>query len=504
MDGNLSIPQPRKPMPVDRKTLDYTASSSALDRTANYLMEMLKFMPDYERKSYNATVEDADFTQYGELTADGELTFGQVLANTRAIGGAYGVDGLQFLADNAADFQHLDGELIANNAATNSLISGALWTKALNALQNESRSYYELMMEGIDDLSPEQSFYVLTAMLESRTRVADTLSGIFGAAGQSDTQRLAVFESWYTANLEDADPIKAAFVQFFLNASQSFTAHILPLYGGSDAQYVDQADKTNALAFMTALTEKITTYISSLAGSAKTEAQAIWNAWLNPANMPAAEQNVDPSATVWGKQVIEKLQAEMNKIIHGNIANRVAYRARYEKYKKDKEEYEEKVEEAEKEELRQEKAAKQKQAEQKELEEKIAAQNRENNKAKTGEVKTVKAVEFKPREQQAKQTKASTNNKPTPKVAAKAPAPKPVKATTAAAPVKVNSSSKNNNSALANKPVTRVRVGSVNQTSRLATKKVLAVQSVKTKSGRSRRVRPRSKKVWGKPAAIKL
>jgi hypothetical protein len=256
---------------------------------------------------------------------------------------------------------------------------------------------------------------------------------------------------------------------------------------------------------MTALTAKITRYISSLSGAQKSEAQAIWNAWLNPANMPTAEQNVDPSSTVWGKQVIEKLQAEMNKIIHSNIANRVAYRARYEKYKKDKEEYEEKIEEAENEELRQEKAAKQKQAEQKELDERIAAQNRENSKTKTGEVKTVKAVEFKkPQEQQAKQTKASTTSKATPKVAVKAAAPKPVKATTAAAPVKVNSSSKNNNSALANKPVTRVRVGSVNQTPRLTTKKVLAVQSVKTSKGRSRRVRPRSKRVWGKPAAIKL
>lgn len=498
MNSNMSIPQPKKPIPLDKKTIDYsyTKSNSSLDKTTNFLMEMLKFMPDYERKSFDASAEDADFVQYGDLDAEGVLTFGQVMANMGFLGGAYGVKGLQFTADNAADFQHLDGTQIAN-LVTNSLISEDLWNKAMKSLADEPRSYYDLMMTGINDMSLEQTFYVLTAMLESRTRVNDMLTAIFGHDGQTDAQRIQAFQSWYSAYAGDTDEAKAGFLQIFLKASQSFTAHIMPLYGQSDALYLDTQDKQNAQDFMTTLTERIEQYIATLSGEAKTEAQNIWNAWLNPVNMPGT---YDVAETSWGKEILDKLQAEMDKIIHGNIAGRVAYRARYEKYKKDKEKYEEEVEDDERFQYEMEKAERTKRAEKEAQLEKMFAQGREKTKANI-EPKKVARPQFSSLEQQAKQTKASTSAKQTPKVAAKAPESKPVKITTAAKPVKVNSLSKNTNNTMANKPVTRVRFGS--QTPRQMTKRVLAVQSVSNKGRTARRVRSRPKNVWGKPAAIK-
>jgi hypothetical protein len=522
-------------MPADEAAIDYSYDrNSVLDKKSNYLMEMLKFLPDYKRKLYaGQSVTDADYSQYG-MGEDGLPAFGAVAANSRAYYGAYGVTGLQFLTDNAADFQHLDGTQVANTPV-NPLISQNLWSQAMSALADEERSYYELMMDGIDELSPQKAFSVLTAMLESRTRVSNTLAEIFGRPDQSAAQRVSVFDEWFAGNIDgkDADPAKTAFVQFFLNASQTFVAHILPMYGGSDEFYLSSADKTNAQGFMTALSAKVSQYISSLTTAAdKAAASSIWSEWLHPTTMPSAAQNVDPEDTEWGKQIAETLKVEMNKIVNSNIANRISYRARYKVYKQEKEEYDEKVEEEEKEELREEKAAKQKQAEARALEEKMAAQNREGNKVRVKEKEPEKArqrapVAAKPlavqRQQvkQQQQTRAvATNNtaKAAPKTAAKTSAARPAaKITTAAPPVRVNAVAKTSNKTpAAVKPVFRVRRGAsaaqqpqqtVQQAApaRMSTKKVLAVQSVRTSKGRkARRVRPRSRRVWGRPTVFKL
>ena len=257
MESYSFIQKPRKPMQADTTVIDYSYASSAnLDKKTNYLMEMLKFLPDYERKGFALEETEADYNQYG-AAVDGTPVFGQATGSFKAYGGAYGVAGLQFMADNAADFQHLDNAYVSA-VPVNSLISGTLWGKVQNNLKNETRSYYDLMMTGLDDLTPEKAFYVLTAMLESRSRVTSALGEIFGQPAMSDSARIEAFEAWYAQNVGD-EPGKAAFIQFFLDANQSFVSHVLPLFGGGTEHLQSTLDKTQAQNFMTALQDKIQT-----------------------------------------------------------------------------------------------------------------------------------------------------------------------------------------------------------------------------------------------------
>ncbi|MDR1323891.1 MAG: hypothetical protein LBK68_05585 [Candidatus Margulisbacteria bacterium] len=524
METYSFIQKPRKPMQADKTTIDYSYSSSAnLDKKTNYLMEMLKFLPNYERKGFALEENADDYDQYGKRV-DNSPVFGLVTGSAKAYGGAYGVVGLQFMADNAADFQHLDGAAVAG--PLNGLISDVLWGKVQFNLQSETRSYYDMMMTGLDDMSPEKTFYVLTAMLESRSRVTSTLSEIFGKPTMSDGERVAAFETWYAQNT-GAESGKAAFLQFFLDANQSFVSHVLPLFGGSDEHLQSASDKTQAQSFMTTLQSKVQTYLASLSGEAKQEASAIWSAWLSPTDLPTAAQNQTATRdTVWGRQVQKVLQGEMDKIVNSNLASRISYRFRQEAYKRAKEEYDEKIEEEENLEFERERKIKKEQAERKELEEKIAAKNREQAKVNTGvkqQTQTAKPQQQqqKPQQQQTQQVQrqqvkaAAAPAKAAPKAittAAKAPVKTAApKITTAAKPVKVVAA-KPVNTPTAKKPVLRVRQGqqqrvsAVSQTkvAKQVQKKVLTQYSARTSKGRRVKVnRRRSRNVWGKPSVFK-
>ncbi|GBR76681.1 hypothetical protein NO2_1192 [Candidatus Termititenax persephonae] len=492
-------------MPADRKTVNFTyKTSAAVDRNANYLMEMLKFMPGYERKGFTSTDTSEDYEQYGKTAADGTPIFGKVAGLGKAYGNAYGMSGLQFTSDNAADFENLDGS--TQEQPLNTWV-GSVWAKIQGSLKNENRSYYEIMMDGADNLSPEQAFASLAVMLESRTRVNSAMTEIFGSPDENDAVRLATFNRWYDESGLATDPVKSGFFQFFMNANESFLSHILPMYGQSNEFVESTLDKTRLQNFLTSMKQKIAQYIgisevqldnpgsaSQLSGDRRA-AFEIWRAWLNPENsMPTADQNTGLKETDWGKQVYEKLQGEMDKIIHQNIAGRVAYRQRYEQYKKDKEEYEEKIEEEEKIELEQEKAAQKKRAEEKALLEKIAEQNRAAAKANTGQTQQAKpaaappppaasAIPAPPPKQKsapARQMQVSNQGtpkapaSPTAKAATKVAASKPVKLTTAAAPSrkittasapakvvakKAAATKASVPAAVASKPILRVRKG---------------------------------------------
>ncbi|GBR75186.1 hypothetical protein NO1_2219, partial [Candidatus Termititenax aidoneus] len=121
MESYSFIQKPRKPMQADRTTIDYSyASSASLDKKTNYLMEMLKFLPNYERKGFALEETADDYDQYGKM-ADNSPVFGLATGSGKAYGSAYGVAGLQFMTDNAADFQHLNNtDILA--APVNSLI----------------------------------------------------------------------------------------------------------------------------------------------------------------------------------------------------------------------------------------------------------------------------------------------------------------------------------------------------------------------------------------------
>ncbi|GBR77606.1 hypothetical protein RDn1_265 [Candidatus Termititenax dinenymphae] len=448
-----------------------------------------------------------------------------MVGSYKAYGAAYGINGLQFSADNAADFQNMDGAQ-GDAAPLNALISTTLWTKIQGSLKNETRSYYDIMMEGANDLDPESAFAVLTAMLESRTRVSSTMTEIFGSPDQTDAQRVAAFGRWYAESGLASDPVKSGFFQFFMQAEQSFVSHILPMYGQSAGFIESDLDKAKLQTFLINMQNQIAQYTgltaaqlnnpdnASLLSGDKKAAFLIWQAWLNPEeNMPTAEQNVELRSTAWGEEVFEKLQGEMDKIINQNIASRVAYRQRYEKYKKEKEEYEEKIEEEEKIESEQEQSAKKKIAEQKALLEKIAAQNRAaasaNNQAKPVQKETKSSAPVQ------QQTRQAVKTAPAAKAATKVAAAKPVKQaaapkiTTAAKPVKITTA-KPADTAAAKKPVLRVRKGATPakaaqvSAAKMSTKKVLTSYSARTSKGKRTRVnRARSKNVWGKSSVFK-
>jgi len=374
--GTIDNQKPRKPLSTGSQKISLNISGSenqlsaaALNRKLNFAMEMTKFFPEWENQIYdgeeNSAKLDKALCQYSQPTED-ELgnktaTFGQVLRSTsygRFNGtnlGGY-TNGLEFY-DKAGDYDHIkDSVENEPEQPVEELIDNDLWSKVQDSLKNEKRNYYELMMEGIDDKTPEEAFYLMTGMLESRTRILSLFEEMFGGAELSDEQKIAKFDEFIAQFEDKIDNKKLGVLEFALDTKQSFFSRILPMFGQSAEFYQSGDDQAQAGKFFNQLSEKVATYIGiedfeSLTDEqiaqlpkAKKDAILLWDSWLNPQNI-SAEQNVNPNDTAWGKAGYDKIKVFLDMLTQGNVVGKINDRHNLKTYKEKMQEFDEKKEE---------------------------------------------------------------------------------------------------------------------------------------------------------------
>lgn len=383
--SSLFIQKPRKPQQVDAQGVDYGINdprAKNVHTRVNYLMEMMKFFPDYERKMYaGAEQQDiiAAMQQYAEPQEENGLItprFGDVVRSMsgeaiRANAQGSSVRGLQFEDKEITDYEHLDNQTLETKPVTAGL-DQALWNKVKAALKNEKDSYYDIMMKNkVAEYTPEKAFYVMVSMLESRTRIYSAMGDIYGTPDMSGEQRQTIFNQWYAANKDSVSEGELGFLRFFLDLQQSFVAHANPLAGGSDEQVESSIDKERSAQFFNTLSDKVQEYLTI-----NPELGNLWKAWVNPTVAISPEQNTDPLQDTAVKSIYDKLALEMDKVVSASLGSKSVTRSRYRKYKTDMEDYETKVDEERQQQADSDKRLRQQQATERSLQEKLAAQAR--------------------------------------------------------------------------------------------------------------------------------
>lgn len=383
-DGSsIDNPKPQKPITPGSQKIslrvqkgENNLSATEFNRKLNFAMEVMKFFPDWENQVYageknKEKIQQAQ-NQYGEQYTDAEgetqMSFGQVLRSTSygqlngANLGGY-TDDVDFY-DTAGDFDHLNDGLDNDaNTPVEALIDDELWSKVQSSLDGESRNYYELIMDGIEKKTPEEAYYLMVSMLESRTRIASTLNEVFGSADLSDEERKANFQSFLQQYSGQIGEKKLGMLEFLMNTQQSFFSRIFPLFGETSEFYQSEVDKEKAEKFYTDLSAKLAEYtgiadLESLTDEQiaqlpedKKQAVLLLDKWLNPDDIIAPAQNINPKETAWGEYAYEQTSDFVDQLTQENVISRIMARRSNLQYKQKMEEWEEKKEDQSRDEI---------------------------------------------------------------------------------------------------------------------------------------------------------
>lgn len=400
-DGSsFDNPKPQKPLAAGSQKIslhinkgENNLSATEFNRKLNFALEVLKFFPDWENQIYAGEKSDEAINiakeQYAPAKKDenGNIiapSFGEVMRsktygqfNGTNLGGY--TNDIEFY-DYAGDFDHIKDKIDNEpEQPVEELIDPALWEKVQTAMKSENRSYYEIIMDGIEDKTPEEAFNLLVAMLESRTRIVSTMNEVFGAPDQTDAEKIEQFNQFLSQFKDQINNKKLGLLEFLLNTQQSFFSRVFPLFGETDEFYESDLDKQRAGEFFDELSAKISQYIGlddlekltdeqiASLPKEKQDAVLIWDKWLNPEDVIAPAQNINPKDTEWGKADYEKTGEFINELTQENIVGRIGERRDLKIYKQKMEEWQDKKEEEEQEELNQLKRANKNQQEQKAL-----------------------------------------------------------------------------------------------------------------------------------------
>ncbi|MFC1560304.1 hypothetical protein ACFL4F_04305, partial [Candidatus Margulisiibacteriota bacterium] len=303
----------------------------------------------------------------------------------------------------ASTWEYVEGydslETMANLAIKAELeAAGGTWSNdwSVGSIRNSGNdhSYYEIATAsaadgyGIDNYSNEEAFYLMASMLESRTRVFNTWNDILGTLTNDPIGHI---ESWMNA---DVDPHNIGILKMFfgmqsdfINTVDAFINHAtywgdsFDVVTSSDTDPLPPAEVTDLGLFAVALGLKVDAYIDTLVfGSAKhdaaTELKDKWfktgvhgsyqsdrmdgmeidGTWMQANDIIDSDDDVIDPATNWIKFFWGKLKEAGDKEVIRVIVSHVYNRSSQATYKREKKEYEEKVEEAKRDEAIQKKA----------------------------------------------------------------------------------------------------------------------------------------------------
>jgi len=399
----IDIPKPKKPGKLDRLKFSYRlqgdenkTTSDNMQKKVNYLMEMLKFFPEYEKKKLQGIggkEYDDSLKEYGyEEDAEGNITplFGEVYqcgteTEFARSGHLREIDELQIANEAAGDFNHYNIEEGEDEILTPSEINDPItpgldsdtWKEVVTDLDTVKESYYDLMKKGIGDISDKRAFSIMISMLESRNRGMSVFKEIFGDPTKRASKRFVNFKDWNKDIKDDLKPWKLGFLSFFLDIEQSYFNRINPMFGKSTNGIVSESDKLASQNFFGDLTTKVESYINTLSGDKKTQAQTLWNNWKNPTDIP--ETTTKDFREDWAnQQIIKILDKDFDKLVVQNITINALNRTKAKKYKEDKQKYEEELDERMWEDLQTKKAQKKRTAEVKKTLNKIKIKDKKN------------------------------------------------------------------------------------------------------------------------------
>lgn len=272
---------------------------------------------------------------------------------------------------NGSDWNLIEGVNADDGSVCAGLVpyfSSFVWGSIRDA--GGSEGYYHIAKDisgdisanGTSSMTPEQSFYLMCSMLESRDRVLGVFKDIFGDDPSVLTDDEAVIDhiTTWLASFTKVDPHNLGVLKMFFEMQTDFINTVdaymncSTYWGGSLTAQTSAAD-TDIGGFAGDLISKVNTYIGTLSGTQHDAASALlskwqtpcqrwdnvsgqWTAELTPVN---ADWHVNDSGS-WVEFFQDRMDEHVSKGIIRHFVARIHDRSETREYKAKMEEYEEK------------------------------------------------------------------------------------------------------------------------------------------------------------------
>jgi len=395
----LAIPRPQKPIKTD--VPDGTRFYEHLDEgdyepfseVVSKLFAAFKFLPKWDQMAYeygdprtvNDILELAEYIDALGIDSFEDFEFPEGFSKQAApstssglyFGYGYGTrfSNLTYRA-NASTWQFMDGIDLSQDTVVTDIAKYFDW-EAIQDIGGEA-SYYEIAENGLDSFTTEatEAFYLMCSMLESRSRVFNTWQDLIGSVtGLGNHESIiAHIDEWIGM---DVDPHNLTILKMLFGMQSDFINSVdayinCSTYWGDSFEVIDPSDPRYSLAgFGADLGSKVDDYIKGLeAGSEQynpaVRLKAMWFKTGDYADLPGSAANggcywdvvdglktreiimdetIEPS-TNWVKYFWEKIkEAEDQEIIRIVVA-RSHNRMEEAEYKREKVDYETKVDDA--------------------------------------------------------------------------------------------------------------------------------------------------------------
>jgi hypothetical protein len=310
-DGSYEFPEikkPQKPLAVSRPVQGMFGNPSQSDAVKdweatqhNFLSEMFKMMPSYEQSQYTNDYDDMpdQLKEYDPSYAQGQdPRFGLVNQARTSQGYLVGAGAADKFKKNInyregfADYDHnaeAGFEDLNLEEISVAGMSPGLFQKINGRFNADTRNHYQLIMDqdsgSLSALSDEDAFLMLGSLFESRSRVYNAMTTLFGDANiTSDAERIQHIDQWLNnEGAEMSDDSKRIFLMY-LGSFRGFFSRTKALMGMGTDDIQSPLDKQKFSEFSSALQQKVNAYLQSMSDSdpRKEETQALVSAWYQP------------------------------------------------------------------------------------------------------------------------------------------------------------------------------------------------------------------------------
>jgi hypothetical protein len=288
-----NIPKPQKPLKLerpDRGFFQHTGETAAdLEFTARqhqFLLEMTKFLPDSENeviRNYSTTqdIKD-DFDFFASVTKYDHFQ-DETMKHSQTV---------EILPELRSK---LNLDVISRSGLPNQIFK-----RINNRFDSTDKNFNELIQDYASDpssLTKEDSFLLLGAMLESRTRLYTGMKDLFGDPNDSNDQhRIEAMKNWLESPTLNKDTKRLFFV--YLTEFQNVYNRLSTLINPAMSEMPDSTEKTQMTDFRQTLMTQLNAYQTDLQNylsgngnlnMSQTDAQteldtltALKSAWENP------------------------------------------------------------------------------------------------------------------------------------------------------------------------------------------------------------------------------
>ncbi len=253
------IPKPQKPLKLerpDRGFFQHTGETqNDLEWTARqqqFLLEMTKFLPESENQvisNYSTTQDIKDDFDFFASATQYDHFQDETMKHSTAV----------------AQLPDLRAKLSLETISRAGL-SGSIFKRINDRFDSTNKNFNELIKDyaaNPDTLTKEDSFLLLGAMLESRTRLYAGMKDLFGDPNETDDKkRIQSMKSWLESPTLDKDTKRLFFV--YLTEFQNVYNRLSTLINPALSEMPDSTEKSQMTDFRSSLMSKLDAYQTDL------------------------------------------------------------------------------------------------------------------------------------------------------------------------------------------------------------------------------------------------